>query len=129
MTAPRALPAALAGLALAACTATAGPPPPSADVGGAPPTLLAQTRADAAHRASVAESAVVLRIAEAVTWPNGALGCAQPDRVYTQALVRGWRVVWQAGGREWHFHAGRSANWLWCPSERVQAPLADGGSR
>jgi hypothetical protein len=34
--------------------------------------------------------------AEAVTWPDGALGCPEPGIVYTQALVPGYWVVVEA---------------------------------
>lgn len=111
-----------------AATAPAAPPAAPATA-GVPEAMLAETRADAARRAGVPEAQVSLRVAEAVTWRDGGLGCAQPDRVYTQALVPGWNVVWLAAGRDWHFHASRRGNWTWCPSERVQPPLAEGGSR
>ena len=108
---------------------TSTPPAAAKAPDGAPETLLAETRADAARRANVAEAAVTLRVAEAVTWPDGSMGCAQPDRVYTQALVPGWRVVWQAADREWHYHAGRRGTWIFCPSAQAKNPLPGNPSR
>ena len=60
--------------------------------------------ADAARRFKVAESAVVLTRAEQVTWPNAALGCPEPDTVYAQALVPGFRVVARTAAGELLYH-------------------------
>jgi hypothetical protein len=38
-------------------------------------------------------------VAEEVTWPDGALGCPEPDGMYTQALVEGYRIVLEVDGR------------------------------
>lgn len=60
---------------------------------------------------------------ESVTWRDGALGCPSSDRMYTQALVPGWRIVVTDGSRSATYHASRSGRWLLCPPERAQAPL------
>lgn len=60
---------------------------------------------------------------EAVTWRDGAIGCPAPDRVYTQALVPGWRIVVSDGTRVASYHATRRGTWLLCPPDRAQAPL------
>ncbi|MBW4436267.1 MAG: hypothetical protein KME04_03985 [Pleurocapsa minor GSE-CHR-MK-17-07R] len=39
-----------------------------------------------------------------VTWPDGSLGCPQPDVAYTQALVNGYRIVLRAGDTEYIYH-------------------------
>ena len=54
--------------------------------------------------------------AEAVTWADGSLGCAQPGRTYTQALVAGWRLVVRGPGREATYHASQRGAWLLCPA-------------
>ena len=53
--------------------------------------------------------------AEAVTWPDGSLGCPQPGQAYTQALVPGWRLVVQGPSREAVYHASQRGQWLLCP--------------
>lgn len=65
----------------------------------APPDVLEPVVADAAERAGVEPAAVVLMSATEVEWPDGSLGCPQPDMGYTQALVSGYQIVVQAGGR------------------------------
>ncbi|SCE94924.1 hypothetical protein GA0074695_2381 [Micromonospora viridifaciens] len=48
--------------------------------------------ADLAVRLAIAASDIeVVRVEEAV-WRDGSIGCAQPGRMYTQALVRGQRA-------------------------------------
>lgn len=53
---------------------------------------------------------------EAVTWPDGSLGCAQPGRVYTQALIAGWRLLVRGAGRKAVYHASRRGHWVRCPT-------------
>lgn len=60
---------------------------------------------------------------ETVTWPNGAIGCPAADRLYSQALVPGWRFKVGDEKRVVVYHAAQSGKWLLCPPERAQAPL------
>jgi hypothetical protein len=59
---------------------------------------------DAADREGVDTSEVFVRPPEVVTWPDGSLGCPQPDEMYTQALVDGYRIVLVVDGRELVYH-------------------------
>ncbi len=54
--------------------------------------------------------------AEAVTWPDGSLGCPEPDTSYTQALVDGTQVVLQYQERKYDYHAGSDGVPFLCPS-------------
>lgn len=106
-----------------ATAATSAPPMPP--MPATPPadetarTLLDAVLADAARRGDAAAQLVAF---EAVTWPDGSLGCPQPDRVYTQALVPGYRIVVRAGDAEHHYHASRRGQWVWCPQARRGKP-------
>lgn len=73
------------------------------------PTDLPDTRwdaivADLTTRGATGEPTLVS--AEAVTWPNGALGCASPGQTYTQALVDGMRVVVEVDGTSYDYRFG-----------------------
>lgn len=70
--------------------------------------------ADAARRFKVESSAVVLTRAEQVTWPNGALGCPEPGRMYTQMLVPGYRVVARTTEGEMTYHTDARGNMVNC---------------
>ncbi len=82
--------------------------------------------ADLAERLGIDPGAVDVQSARAVTWPDGSLGCPQPDRFYTQALVEGFALVLRAAGEQYHYHAGRDGDPFWCPDERRRAPVDDG---
>lgn len=43
-----------------------------------------------------------------VTWNDGSLGCPEPGRMYTQALIDGQQVVVSAGGAEYDYRFGHS---------------------
>lgn len=73
---------------------------------------------DAATEAAVADLAasegvdpgeIQVVTAEEVTWPDGALGCPDPDQMYTQALVPGYRVILDVDGEEVHYHGAEGA--------------------
>jgi hypothetical protein len=80
--------------------------------------------ADAAKRFKVAESAVVLTHAEQVTWNDGSMGCAEPGRMYTQALVPGFRVVAKTSGGELAYHTDTRGSAVSCRATAM-APLVD----
>lgn len=42
--------------------------------------------------------------AESVIWSDGALGCPQPDEMYTQALVEGYRIELSVAGETVYYH-------------------------
>jgi hypothetical protein len=128
--------AALLALAVAACTgggATASPsgdaassapadqsagPVPTVAPGiseGVPPAVVRAAVSDAAARAGVDPAAVTVVAAEAVTFPNGGLGCPEPGMMYTDVLTPGYRVVVEAGGRRYDYRAStRGGAIRWC---------------
>jgi hypothetical protein len=80
--------------------------------------------ADAAKRFRVAESSVVLTRAERVTWNDGAMGCAEPGRSYTQALLPGYRIIAKTTGGELVYHTDSRGSAVNC-SAKPMVPLAD----
>lgn len=87
--------------------------------------VVRAARADAARVTGLEPGAIELVSAEPVTWRDGSLGCPQPDRLYTMALVPGYRVVLRAQGRMLDYHASARGGLLLCPAERAVAPLPD----
>jgi hypothetical protein len=133
--APRLGTLALAGvlaLAAAACTGGGGASPSAAPasppaspapgdgasgepIGDVPPAVIDNAKADAAGRAGVDPAEVTVVVAEAHDWPNGALGCPEPDMLYTEVITPGYRVVVEAGGTEFDYRAStRSSDVQWC---------------
>jgi hypothetical protein len=65
-------------------------------------------QADLAARLGVARADVHWVSTEEGYWPNSSLGCPQPDMGYTQALVRGRRVVFEVNGTQYDYHTNDS---------------------
>lgn len=86
--------------------------------------FVAQARSDLARRLGVDENTVEVAEAAFVIWPNGALGCPDPDMMYTQALVPGYRIRLDAAGNRYHYHGATGKPPVHCPADRVTAPAA-----
>ena len=86
-------------------TSTRGPIGPSGTPADVSPAKWDGIVADLAERGVTGEP--VLVSAEAVTWPNGALGCPKPGMSYTQAVVDGMRVVVDVDGGSYDYRFGR----------------------
>lgn len=120
----RLLIAALGGAALVAACGEGTPAGPGAGEPAASPTQSAPAPTDGVTvgpglkpvvDAAVAELAAASQsdggpvrvvLARRETFPDGAVGCPQPGKSYTQALVEGFRVVLAKGDRFWLFTAG-----------------------
>lgn len=80
-------------------------------------------RADAAQRAGTPAASFEVISAATVTWPDGSLGCPQPDRVYPQALVPGYRIALRSAAGLLDYHASAAGGLLLCPAGRARNPL------
>jgi hypothetical protein len=116
----------LLAVAGTSCAAVDGPGPGGGGSTGGTglPVVMRDVLADARQRSGDASARIAST--ESVTWRDGSLGCPQPDRMYTQALVRGWRLRVQAGGQELDYHASARGQWLLCPAGRAVDPVPDG---
>jgi hypothetical protein len=116
-------------LAFAGCSHAGqeGAVPPAKEIrtgeavaGAVPAELLAAARADLDRRLAAEKTSGPVRVvlAEAVTWPDGAVGCPRPGMNYTMALVPGYRVVFAVGAganeRRYAYHSGRSGPLAYC---------------
>ena len=81
--------------------------------------------ADAARRRQLTPSTLQVALAEAVTWPDGSLGCPQPGMLYTQALVPGYRIRILAGNETLEYHASQRGQPVYCPASRITGPIPD----
>ena len=81
--------------------------------------------ADTQRRSGIGADRIHLVRSEAVTWSDGSLGCPEPGRIYSQALVRGYLIRVQADATVLEYHANARGQWLYCPAERAIAPLPD----
>jgi hypothetical protein len=79
---------------------------------------------DAAQRTRLDASRLRVALAESVTWPDGALGCPEPGRQYTQALVSGYRIRIAAGAETLEYHGSLRGQPFFCPASRIQPPTS-----
>lgn len=104
-----------------------GPPPAGAEGSTLmTPELEAVVQAalaDAARRTGMDLANLKLVSAEAVTWSDGSLGCAEPGMSYTQALVPGYRVIIKAGDETLDYHASHRGQLFVCQPQRAIDPL------
>jgi hypothetical protein len=102
--------------------------------GSVPDDLLTLLKADAAQKAGVDVSQVVVISVQAVTWNDGSLGCPKPGVMYTQALVSGYEVILSVGGSQYSYHTGHSGSFVECkpqltapkPSKAPKPPVSPG---
>jgi hypothetical protein len=97
----------------------------AAVTGEVPADAIEKLRAEVAAQQSVSASDVKVLSAQAVNWPNGALGCPQPGMMYTQAIVPGYRVELEAAGKRFVYHASTKGSFKQCDSKLRQMPVAD----
>jgi len=88
-------------------------------------SLHQEVLADAGRRSGIAVDRIRVVQSDAVTWRDGSLGCPEPGRMYTQALIRGYLIRVQADATVLEYHASTRGQWLYCPAERAIAPLPD----
>jgi hypothetical protein len=92
------------------------------------PTLESVTEAvlaDAAKRTGLRPSELAVERAEAVTWADGSIGCAEPGMNYTMAPVPGYRIRVRAGKQVLDYHASRRGYFVLCPAGRSADPLGE----
>lgn len=105
-------------------------PPPASPSGLANSRPVRQAIEALAGTLAVAAAEIELIEARPVVWPDGSLGCPQPDMMYPQVQVEGIVIRLRAGGKEYHYHGGgRRAPFL-CetPVPLDNLPAAGGGS-
>jgi hypothetical protein len=97
---------------------SASSPEPSRQPASGP---IEQAKADLARRLGVDPGQVSVVSSDEVTWRDGSLGCPEPGKYYTQALINGTRIILEASGKHYHYHSGGSRPPFLCTNP--QPPL------
>ncbi|NTU82050.1 MAG: hypothetical protein HGA45_22170 [Chloroflexales bacterium] len=79
-----------------------------------PQDLLDKIIADAAQRSGVAKDQIIVQVGQAIEWPDSSLGCAQPGVMYMQVITPGYKVVLDAGGVAYDYHADEHGLFVLC---------------
>jgi hypothetical protein len=87
-----------------------------------PAPLLEKVLEDAEKRTGTSRSQIEILSTEKITWNDGALGCPQPDRMYTQALVPGYRIRIRAADQSLDYHAAATGRFVVCTPQALENP-------
>lgn len=82
--------------------------------------LLEKVLADAANRTGAPFSSIETVSTEKIVWNDGSLGCPQPDRMYTQALVPGYRIQVRGAGVLLAYHAAEAGQFVLCAPPQAE---------
>lgn len=85
-----------------------------------------EARRDLAARLGIELAEIRVVEARTVTWPDSSLGCPEPGRMYLQVLTPGYRIILEARGERYTYHAGRQGPPFLCPPDRARAPVEEG---
>jgi hypothetical protein len=96
--------------------------PNGASGAAAPADLISSIVTDLAGRLGIDASQIAVVSATGVTWSDGSLGCPQPGQMYTQALVPGFQVILEAGGKQYDYHASERGGFKLCQGTGAGVP-------
>lgn len=83
--------------------------------------VVADAVRDLARRLDVDPSQISVVSAEEVTWRDASMGCPRPGMMYPQVLTNGSRVVLEAEGRRYEYHAGGQRSAFLCENPEPPA--------
>lgn len=93
--------------------------------GEVPNDILERILEDATGRSDVELEDLSVVRAQAMEWPDGALGCPEPGQFYTQALVSGYWVEVEAPDATYDYRVDGQGNFKLCENEIL--PPSQGG--
>lgn len=76
--------------------------------------LVERATADLATRLEVDQAEIEVISVESGVWSDGSIGCPEPGKMYTQALVTGHRVILAHDGESYSYHQGGSQSVVLC---------------
>lgn len=88
-------------------------------------SMIQAALADAARRTGRVAAALKVVSAEAVIWPDGSLGCAEPGVMYTMAPVRGYQIYIEVADSVLDYHASERGQLVLCPAGQAGLPSPD----
>lgn len=80
--------------------------------------FISLSKKDLASRLQIDENEVILVQTEEMVWPNAALGCPDPGKVYAQGRVPGFQIWLETGGLKYVYNTDRSGTIILCMLEK-----------
>lgn len=99
--------------------------PPAGQLDGKLQSMVDVAVADLLKRrdGELTQADIQTLVAQRVTWRTAALGCPQPDRGYMMVLTPGVRILLQAAGNHYEYHATPSGTPFLCePPATIETP-------
>ncbi|HET9915185.1 MAG TPA: hypothetical protein VFQ13_25060 [Anaerolineales bacterium] len=96
-------------------------PSPAAE-GGIQKKFIQIVQNDLATRLNVDVEEINVLLIESIEWPNAALGCPSPGKVYPQGRVPGFRIRLEVDDNEYFYHTDRKGQFVLCPENNVDLP-------
>ncbi len=99
--------------------------PEATDMPSTPPPVekfVTLSIKDLANRLQIDTSKISLVRTENIIWPNAALGCPRPGKVYPPGRVPGYRVWLNAEGQEYLYHTDYNGQVILCPELNPDVP-------
>jgi hypothetical protein len=82
--------------------------------GETPQSILDMILADAVKNTATDLQNIEIIRSQAVTWPDGSLGCPQQGMAYIQVLIEGYWVVLKIDGLEYDYRVSDNGNFILC---------------
>ncbi len=108
-------------------TGVAAPSAPR-ESGETPPAsheMLSRMGDDLAKRLGVRKTELQVLATDTVVWNDGALGCPQPGKLYTQSTVPGLRVLFQHNAKTYQYHGSERGQLVYCENPAEPAGKFD----
>lgn len=82
-----------------------------------PDKFTSLVKRDLAERLKIGVDQISAVKAVEMTWPNAALGCPQPGKVYAQGLVAGFKIWLEANDAQYIYHTDMNGQFVLCPEQ------------
>jgi hypothetical protein len=90
------------------------PCPAVAEWGEEAQRLVDQALADLAERLQISQDEITVLSVEQVNWPDSSIGCPKPGQAYLTVIVPGYKIVLEAAGTKYDYHAGDEGEVFLC---------------
>ena len=98
------------------------PQPVEPILGEVPARMMADVREHLAGRTGAEPDSFEVIRGERHQWPSGALGCPQPDLVYSQRPADGYWIVLRHAGRDYDYRLSDSGTLVLCEGMTLDDP-------
>ena len=79
--------------------------------------LVQQASKDLASRLGIPVDQISISSVQAVTWPDGSLGCPQPGIAYRQVTTPGYLILLESSGSQYTYHSDTGTQLFLCQEE------------